>query len=126
VGIAGRNILHVPTTDEFIVQELRAQIDHQVSGADALDTKAAALAAATFALFTFTLPHVNIDTCPRTIFAFVVIGLTLAAIGLFASSLRPRKEAFAYGVNAVDLIAERGAERAAFLRAYGEGLRLSR
>jgi hypothetical protein len=116
----------VETVDDRVISELRTQIDHQVSGADSMDTRAAALAAATFALFTFTLPHVDVSTGPRAFVAVLVVLLTLAAIGCFARAILPRKEAFAYGVDVDDLLAARAAEEAAFLRAYEKGLRDAR
>jgi hypothetical protein len=114
------------TTDERIAGELRSQIDHQVTAADALDTKAAALAAATFALFTFTLPHVDISTLERAVVATFTVALTLGAIGLFALTLRPRKAKFGYGADASDMLAAREAAEDGFLRSFNVGLQDAR
>jgi hypothetical protein len=114
------------TVAETIVQELRVQIDHQIAAADAFDTKGAALAAATFALFTFSLPHVEISTTSRTVAAAVAIVASLGAIASFTRSLRPRTEGFSYGVDAVELIEAGSHPAATFMRAYADGLRQAR
>lgn len=111
------------TVSDLIIAELRAQIDHQVSAADALDTKAAGLAAATFALLTFTVPHVDVSTPWRGAAAAVTVVLTLLALWQFAEALRPRAEGFSYGVDADDLLAARDSVSAAELkRSYADGL----
>jgi hypothetical protein len=116
----------VATVDERIAVELRAQIDHQIAAADAIDTKAAALAAATFALFTFTLPHVDVSTQARANVAALIVLATLAAIGCFALSLKPRKGAFSYGADAGDMVAERDVDADVFVREFVDGLHIAR
>jgi hypothetical protein len=111
---------------EAIVQELRAQIDHQIGAADAFDTKGAVLAAATFALFTFALPHVEITTNVQTAAAAIALVATLGAFYSFVSSLQPRSKAFSYGVDATQLIAAEGMAKAAFMHEYAGGLQLAR
>jgi hypothetical protein len=46
----------------FIVGELRRQVDHQITAAASIDTKAAGLIAATFALFALVVPRVVLQT----------------------------------------------------------------
>ena len=116
----------MPTVDERIAAEIRVQIDHQIAAADALDTRAAALAAATFALFTFTLPHVDVSTQARTNAVIIVVGATLLAISSFALALKPRKGAFSYGAEAADMVRARGAANEAFVRAFVDGLHIAR
>ena len=114
------------SNDQIIASELRAQIDHQITAADAFDSKATALAAATFALFTFTLPHVDVSSPLRGILAFSTVLFTLAAIGSFVRALTPRKGAFSYGASPDDMLTERPRQPDVFLQQFCEGLRDAR
>lgn len=111
---------------ETIIHELRAQIDHQVGAADAFDTKGAALAGATFALFTFALPHVVLANQLQVIAAALALVTTLGAFYSFIVSLQPRRRLFSYGVDARQLIDASDMAKATFMREYANGLRLAR
>jgi hypothetical protein len=93
------------TTPGLIVDELRRHVELQVAASTAIDTKAAGLIAATFALVALVVPRVQLDTTPRVVTSLATFGLVLATLMLLAISTRPRIGGFSYGPDAADMLA---------------------
>lgn len=93
------------TTAAFIILELRRQVDHQVTAAASVDTKAAGLIAATLALFALVVPRIVVATAAQVVVGVVTIGLVIATLGLLTLAIKPRVRAFSYGPDAQDMMA---------------------
>ncbi len=94
-----------PETAKLIVTELRRQVDAQISASASIDTKAAGLIAATFALVALVIPRVQLDVPCQSAIAFVAAIAVLATLLLLFSALVPRKRRWSNGPTAASMLA---------------------
>jgi hypothetical protein len=93
------------TTANVIIEELRRQVELQVTAATANDTKAAGLIAATFALVALVVPRVQLVTSCQVVAGLGTFALVIATLVFLALSIRPRIEGFSYGPGGGDMLA---------------------
>lgn len=93
------------STAGIVVDQLRRQVDHQISAATATDTKAAGLIAATFALTALLIPRVRADGTLEVGVAVATLGAVFVTLLSLLLSIAPRVAGFSYGPDAADMIA---------------------
>lgn len=92
-----------PTAPALIVEELRRQVDHQLTAAASHDTKAAGLIAATFALVALVVPRVHVnDPVPAALTAVTFI-FAILTLWFLLQVIRPQVGGFSYGPSADSL-----------------------
>lgn len=102
------------TSAQIIVEEIRRQVDLQVTASNGLDTKAMAIFAGVAAVAAFIAPRVVVETPRQTLDALATFGILLAALACLLLAVRPRVGAFSNGPN-VDQLAERADDQASNL-----------
>jgi hypothetical protein len=91
------------TSAQIIVEEIRRQVDLQVSADDAMDTKAMAVFAGVAAVAAFIAPRVVVSNPLQTLAAFGTLVLLLLALGCLLEAVRPRIGGFSNGPNVQNL-----------------------
>jgi len=104
------------TSSQIIVEEIRRQVDLQISAHDALDTKAMAIFSGIAAIAAFVAPRVAIDNPYRIVATGATFGLLLGALACLLLAVRPRIGGFSNGPK-VDQIGERIGQDPASLEA---------
>lgn len=94
------------TSAQIIIEEIRRQVDHQVTAVDALDTKAMAIFAGAAAVAAFLAPRVTVANLGQTVAAIGTLGLLVGAMICLLLAVRPRVGGFSNGPN-VAQVAER-------------------
>jgi hypothetical protein len=94
------------TSAQIIIDEIRRQVDHQVTAADALDTKAMAIFAGAAAVAAFITPRVTVVTPEQITAATYTLLVLLGALFCLLLAVRPRVGGFSNGPNASE-VAER-------------------
>jgi hypothetical protein len=94
------------TAPQLIVEEIRRQVDHQVSAADSLDTRSMAIFAGVAAVAAFIGPRVNVTSTERQLAAAVTLAALVAALICLLFAVRPRVGSFSNGPD-VHQLAER-------------------
>lgn len=87
------------TSAQIIIEEIRRQVDLQVTAADALDTKAMAVFAGVAAVAAFVAPRVTVANGYQTVAAVGTFGLLVAAMICLLLAVRPRIGGFSNGPN---------------------------
>src|SRR5258708_40366863 len=87
----------------IIVEEIRRQVDHQVSAVDAIDTKAMAIFAGAAAVAAFIAPRVVVPSVAAASAAVGTFLLLLGALVCLLFAVRPRIGGFSNGPNVAQL-----------------------
>jgi hypothetical protein len=116
-------------TDEEVVQnakaaysEVRAQIDHQIRNADAIDTKATAVITAVGVLAALVAPRFHLDAAIRQGSGAFALLIGFVALGCCFLAIRPQAD-FAFGADPADLTELGGKEEAALCARTDDGYR---
>ncbi len=85
------------TSAQIIIEEIRRQVDLQVSAADAMDTKAMAVSAGVVAFAAFIAPRVIVADNWQKLAAVVTLAFLLGALVCLLLAVRPRVGGFSNG-----------------------------
>jgi hypothetical protein len=91
------------TSAQIIIEEIRRQVDHQVSAADALDTKALAIFAGAAAVAAFIAPRVTVATPDQIGTSLGTFTFLIGALVCLLFAVRPRIGGFSNGPSADDI-----------------------
>jgi len=87
------------TSAQIIIEEIRRQVDLQVTAADALDTKAMAIFAGIAAVAALIAPRVTVENSGQVIAAVGTFGFLVGAMICLLLAVRPRVGGFSNGPN---------------------------
>lgn len=90
--------------------EVRAQMDHQIRNADAIDTKATAVITVIGVLAALVAPRLNMDDGLRQWSAAAALALAFGVLACCFLAIRPQAN-FAFGADPDDLLRDRVAEK---------------
>lgn len=85
------------TAPQLIIEELRRQVDHQVTANDGLDTKALAIFGGVAAVAAFIVPRVGTTTEDQQRLAMFTFVALLGSLGSLLWAVRPRVKGFSNG-----------------------------
>lgn len=85
------------TPAALVIEEIRRQVDFQISTSGAIDTKATALVGAIFVLVAAVVPRVRIDTIEQVVATAGTFELAIATMVLLAAAIRGRIGGYSYG-----------------------------
>ena len=91
------------TSAQMIVEEIRRQVDLQVTAADALDTKAMAIFASAAGVAAFIAPRVTVSSLGQTAAAVGTLALLVGALICLLFAVRPRIGGFSNGPDVVQV-----------------------
>lgn len=94
------------TSAQVIIEEVRRQVDLQVSAAEGLDTKAMAIFAGVAAVAALIAPRVAVGNCVQGLVAIATFLALIGALICLLLAVRPRIGGFSNGPG-VDQVAER-------------------